>query len=82
MRLGNVDDQKFSAVFVLIVELIEGRNLPPEGRSSVASKNQHNRPSLRRQCRQLNVCALIQCREREVRRGIALLQFAGAGVSP
>jgi hypothetical protein len=44
--LGDVNHQERDLIFVLLVELIEGRNLPPEGRSSVASEYQDNRLSL------------------------------------
>jgi len=47
VRLGDVDDQKCDPVSELLVELVEGRNLPPEGRSRVASKHQHHRTILR-----------------------------------
>jgi hypothetical protein len=46
MRLGNVNHEKFRLRGVIFVELIEGRNLPPERRSGVAAKNQHYRPML------------------------------------
>jgi hypothetical protein len=42
MGFGDVDDQETRAVLVLLVELVEGGNLPPEGRSSIAAENQHN----------------------------------------
>ena len=48
MRLGDVYDQKCDSVSVLFVKLVEGRNLPPERRSSVASKHQHYWVSLSR----------------------------------
>jgi hypothetical protein len=50
MRLGDVDDQERDLISVLVVELVEGRNLPPEGRSSIASKDKHNRAALGGQC--------------------------------
>jgi hypothetical protein len=40
MRLEDVDGVEGDLVFVLIVELVEGRNLPPEGRSGVAAKDE------------------------------------------
>jgi hypothetical protein len=42
MRLGDVNDQECDLIVVFIVELVEGRNLPPEGRSSVASENEYD----------------------------------------
>ena len=49
VRFGDVDDQKCDPVSELLVELVEGRNLPPEGRSGTASKHQHHRSILRSQ---------------------------------
>ncbi len=40
MRLEDVDGVEGDLIFVLIVELVEGRNLPPEGRSGVAAKDE------------------------------------------
>src|SRR6267378_1778010 len=36
MRFGDVDDEELDLVRILLVELVEGGNLPPERRSSVA----------------------------------------------
>jgi len=46
VRLGNVYDQERDLLSVLLIELVEGRNLPPKRRSSVASEYQDNRLSL------------------------------------
>jgi hypothetical protein len=43
VRFENVDDEEGDAVAVLIGELVEGGNLPPERRSSVAAEDEHNR---------------------------------------
>ena len=43
MGFSDVHDQEINLSLVLIVELVEGGNLPPEGRSSVAAENQHDR---------------------------------------
>ena len=43
MRLKDVDGVERDLVFVLIVELVQGRNLPPEGWSGIAAKDQHDR---------------------------------------
>lgn len=40
MRLLDVDDEELRAVFVLLVETVEGRNLPPEWRSSVTAEDE------------------------------------------
>jgi hypothetical protein len=42
MGFENVDGQEGDVFAVLLVELIQGRNLLPEGRSSVASEDQHD----------------------------------------
>jgi hypothetical protein len=49
VRLGDVNHEKRDSVAELFVKLVEGGNLPPEGRSSVASKDQHDRTILRGQ---------------------------------
>jgi hypothetical protein len=45
MRLEDVDGVEDDLIFVLIVELVEGRNLPPEGWSGVAAKDEDDRLS-------------------------------------
>ena len=42
MRFEDVNRVERDAVVIPIVELVEGRNLPPEGRSSVAAKDEHD----------------------------------------
>lgn len=44
--LGDVNHQERDLIFVLLVELIEGRNLPPKRRSSVTSEYQDDWLSL------------------------------------
>ena len=43
MGFRNVHNQECDFALVLIVKLVEGGNLPPEGWSSVAAKYQHYR---------------------------------------
>ena len=43
MRLKDVDGVERDLVFVLIVELVQGRNLPPERWSGVAAKDEDDR---------------------------------------
>ena len=45
MRFGNVNHQEGNAPAILLVKLIEGRNLPPERRSSVAAEDNDERAS-------------------------------------
>jgi hypothetical protein len=41
MGFGNIDNEERNAPAILLVELIEGRNLPPERRSRVAAEYQN-----------------------------------------
>ena len=43
MGFANVDHEKSNPPAILLVEFVEGRNLPPERRSGVASKYQNHR---------------------------------------
>jgi hypothetical protein len=43
MRLGDVDDEEGGLFSVLLIELVEGGNLPPERRSSVTTEDKHDR---------------------------------------
>lgn len=40
MRLEDVDGEEADAIAVVVVELVEGRNLPPVGRSGVAAEDE------------------------------------------
>jgi len=42
MRFLDVYRVEGNLLLVVVVEFIEGRNLPPEGRSGIASKNQYD----------------------------------------
>jgi hypothetical protein len=79
MGLKNVDGEEGHLLAVLIVELVEGRNLPPEGRSSVAAEDEDDGLV---ECRELNAVGLIQFEEVEVGGGIAGLEVASAGLHP
>jgi hypothetical protein len=82
VRLSDVHDQERDLLSILLVELVEGRNLPPKRRSSVASKYEHDRLALRSKRRQLHLRTFIQLRQSKVRRGISHLQFAGTSAHP
>ena len=43
MRLSDVNGQKCDLPLVLLIEMIEGGNLPPERRSSVAPEDEDDR---------------------------------------
>jgi hypothetical protein len=59
MRFRDVHHQKGDATSVLLVEFVEGGNLPPEWRSGIASENQHD-GFLFVQHRKLNPLGLVQ----------------------
>jgi hypothetical protein len=43
MRFKNVDSQEADLASIKIVELVEGRHLPPEGRSGIAAEYEDHR---------------------------------------
>ena len=81
MRLEDIDGVEGDLIFVLIVELVEGRNLPPEGRSGVAAKDENDRLFAAERA-ELHVGRFIECRKREVGRQVAGLNGACACPSP
>ena len=59
MRFGDIDDQERYSVAVLLIEFVEGGNLPPERRSGITAKDEHDRlPGGQRG--QLNLVGLVQ----------------------
>jgi hypothetical protein len=82
MRFRDVHHQKINLVSVLLVELIESGNLPPEWRSGVTAKNENDWLACGAQVRKLNGGGLIKFGEREVRRGVPNVKIAGAGMGP
>jgi hypothetical protein len=82
MRFRDVDHEEGNLASVLLVELVEGRNLPPEGRSGVASKDQHHRPLLGGEGGQLYLCGFVEPPQQEVGCGAAHLQRARPGAHP
>jgi hypothetical protein len=48
MRFQDIDRVERNLASILFIQLVEGGNLPPEGRSGVAPKHQHHRPSAQR----------------------------------
>ena len=59
VRLGDVNHQKGDSILVLVVELVESGNLPPEGRSRIAAKNKDDR-LLGGQSRKLHASGVIE----------------------
>ena len=82
VRLGDVDHEERNLAPVLLIELVEGRNLPPEGRSGVAPKNQHHRAILCAESGKLYGRGLVDLHQREVRGGTAYLQRSRPGAHP
>ena len=81
MRFGNVNNEESNAPAILLVKLIEGRNLPPERRSGVAAENQNHRLPLV-QHGELNSLTFVQLEQREVGRLISDLKRPGASMHP
>jgi len=59
VRFGNVNHLEADAIAILLVKFIQGGNLPPERRSSVAAKYQHD-GLLLIQYRKPNALAFVQ----------------------
>ena len=81
MRFADVDDQESDAAPILLVEFVESGNLPPEGRSSVTAKYEHDRLLLVERGK-LNASALIELDERKVRSRVANIESARASAGP
>ena len=81
MRLEDVDGVERDLVFVLIVELVEGRNLPPEGRSGVAAKDEDDWLFAAKRT-ELHVGRFVERGKREVGRHVAGLNGACACTRP
>jgi hypothetical protein len=81
MRLENVYGVKRDVVAVLFIHRIQGRNLPPERRSSVAAEHEHNWLLLAK-LGQSNSASAIQRRKVKVRRGISNLQLPCSKMRP
>jgi hypothetical protein len=81
MRLRDVDNQERDLLSVLIVELVERGNLPPERRSSIAAEKQHDR--LRsRQRRELYGGGFVELPQGEVGRHVTSLQMSRTSTRP
>ena len=78
MRLGDVDNQEVDFVPVLFVELIEGGNLPPKGRSSVAAKDKDYGSALCGEVGEPNGVGVAEFRQPEQDRQYAVLPTAHA----
>jgi len=81
MRFENVNGEEADAVVVVVVELVEGRNLPPVGRSGVAAEDEDDR-LLCVERRELDARGFVEGQEIEVGCGIAGVEAAGTGAHP
>jgi hypothetical protein len=70
VRLGDVDHKERDPASIFLVELVQGGNLPPEGRSGVAAEYKHNRTILGGESGELQRGGLVELGQREVRRGV------------
>ena len=81
MRLEDVDGVERDLVFVLIVKLVEGRNLPPEGRSGVAAKDEDDWLFATKRT-ELHVGRFVERGKREVGRHFAGMDSSCARTRP
>ena len=81
MRFEDVNGVEVHVRAVIGIQLIEGRNLPPEWRSGVAAEDQHYRLFFS-ESGEIQMRALVQTRQGEIRRNIANVHVAGAGARP
>ena len=81
MGFEDVDGEEADTIVVVVVELVEGRNLPPVGRSGVTAEDEDDR-FLRVERRELHARGFVEGEEIEVGRGIAGLEVACAGAHP
>jgi hypothetical protein len=81
MRFYDIHRQESHAVAVLLVKLIEGGNLPPERRSSIAAEDEHDR-LLGQQIRQLHLPGFVELLQREIRSRVTHLKCSGTRAQP
>jgi hypothetical protein len=81
MRFRDVYHQESHTITILLVKFVEGGNLPPEWRSGIASKNQHDRLLLI-QGGKLHAFGLVQFEQGEIRSRVSNLQISRAGAHP
>src|SRR5690348_6358880 len=81
MRFEDIHGIELHARTVLVIQLIEGRNLPPKWRSGVAAENEDNRFS-RLERGKAYMRSFVQSRKCEVGSHITDPQIAGSSVRP
>lgn len=81
MRLSDVDHEEADLLSILLVELVQGGNLPPERRSGVTAEDQHGWLSLR-EGRELNLRTFVEFGQSEIGCRVAYVQGTRAGAHP
>ena len=82
-RVGflDIDDIERYAVLVFLVDLVENGNLPPERRSSIGAKDEHNR-AVSQVGGELDAPGAILAGEIEIGGGVAGAEISTTGPSP
>jgi hypothetical protein len=75
MRFANVNGQKISASFVIVVEIYEVAYLAAEGRSGVAAEDQNER-ALADAIAEMEFVLSIEAHQRDVRSAVADVEIA------
>jgi hypothetical protein len=75
MRFANVNGQKISASFVIVVEIYEVAYLAAEGRSGVAAEDQNER-ALADAIAEMEFGLSIEAHQRDVRSAVADVEIA------
>src|SRR5215470_9990222 len=73
VRLLDIDHIECDTIFIHVVKPVEGGNLPPEWRSSVAPEYQYDR-ALAKLGGELHPSTRVQRRQRKIRRRVPYLQ--------
>lgn len=81
MGFEDVHGVEIGFALILLRQFVEGGNLPPERRSSIASENQNNR-SFRPQRRKPDRHLTFEPLDREIGRGIARAECSFARIHP
>ena len=73
MRFHDVNRKEANLVLVLIVELVEGGNLPPKWRSGITPEDEHHWLMFCREGGELHPSGFVESLKREIRCGVAVL---------
>jgi len=77
VRFTDVNNEEGDLIPIFIVQLVQGGNLPPKWRSSVAAEDEYDGP-LSAERRQLEMALVIGTFEREIWRSVAHIQVASS----